>query len=335
MTKGNESAQGSGSSFISGVLTSSLVFGFIAIVLHVSNNDGTSFPFLCQNMPSSATVQSKFVSSKNINRGTCLVDHGPVPYILMTLGRSGSGSTWQIIGNLTGMETPSEEYTGGGSHDSQRFFKAIGPGDGGKWMLKNLCSKQKKFPSAAAVGFKWKPFSVSMYSPASLEGLELVAKSHDPQIKIVRSRRNLLDVMISKVKHKDSDAPAHCAVGDKKCLEKHLAAGTDMNLPTEKLLDTLDAWHQEEADVDDLLANMGLPHVSVTYEKLYHSDDATEWMRIFRFLGKGPVEGLTMDGVRGAMEHADTSNPSQRMTLANYDEVEKILKGSKYEHLLH
>lgn len=33
---------------------------------------------------------------------TCLDPNGPQPYILLTLGRSGSGSTWQAIGTLTG-----------------------------------------------------------------------------------------------------------------------------------------------------------------------------------------------------------------------------------------
>jgi hypothetical protein len=43
----------------------------------------------------------------------------PVPVILLSLGRSGSGSTWDAMGTLTGEATQSEEYTGGGSGKSE------------------------------------------------------------------------------------------------------------------------------------------------------------------------------------------------------------------------
>jgi hypothetical protein len=52
----------------------------------------------------------------------CHLDPSPdaaVPVILLSLGRSGSGSTWDTMGTLTGEATQSEEYTGGGSGKSE------------------------------------------------------------------------------------------------------------------------------------------------------------------------------------------------------------------------
>jgi len=124
-------------------------------------------------------------------RETCLDPHGPQPYILMTLGRSGSGSTWQVIGNLTGFETPSQEYTGGGPAKSERFFEKHAGNNNDRWLLVNLCSKQLNFPEAGVVGFKWKPFE-TIFSPPAQAGLRRVASLKRPEILVVRSRRNLL-----------------------------------------------------------------------------------------------------------------------------------------------
>ena len=124
-------------------------------------------------------------------RETCLDPHGPQPYILMTLGRSGSGSTWQIIGNLTGFETPSQEYTGGGPAKSERFFQQHAGNNNDRWLLRNLCSKQLNYPEAGVVGFKWKPFE-TIFSPPAQAGLRRTASLKRPEILVVRSRRNLL-----------------------------------------------------------------------------------------------------------------------------------------------
>lgn len=273
-------------------------------------------------------------------RETCLDPEGPQPYVLMTLGRSGSGSTWQVIGNLTGYETPSNEYTGSGPAKSENFFQRNSGADNDRWLLRYLCSKQLTYPEASVVGFKWKPFD-TIFSPPAKAAFRRMASLKRPEIKVVRSRRNLLDVVISKYKHSIYDgkvAAAHCRKGDQKCIEKGRKASTGLELPIDKLLDTLREYNTLENKVDELLKKMKIPHVQVTYERLYYNgDDTSEWRKIFKFLGVGPFHSkdLTRRHLEGAMEHVATSIPMQNVTLKNFDAVSKVLKGTEFEKLLH
>jgi len=258
----------------------------------------------------------------------------PQPVILLSLGRSGSSATWQVMGNLTGKVTPSIEYTGSNTKQSIAFFDKIPPNDHGNWLLKYMCVQQSQHPTAGLIGFKWKPVPNTFFRRASLDALKVVAYSHNPQIKVVRSRRNLLDVMISKEKHRIGHAEAHCAKTDNACIREHLELGTGLRLPTENLLAELKRITAEEDQVDHLLEELGVPHVKVTFEKLYYSDDAEEWLRLFRFLGTGPTEGLTRNDVQDAMAHAATHNPQHNVTLGNYHEVRELLMGTEFESLL-
>jgi hypothetical protein len=101
----------------------------------------------------------------------------------MSLGRSGSGSTYQIIGNLTGMETPSEEYTGKTPLQSRRFFSSI-QNDHGLWVTDNLCKKQQRYSRAGLIGFKWKLWK-SIFSYPALDGLHVIANSQNPAVKVM------------------------------------------------------------------------------------------------------------------------------------------------------
>lgn len=267
---------------------------------------------------------------------TCLEPNGPVPFILLTLGRSGSGSTWQIIGNLTGQETPSEELTGSSSRMSEKFFASLSSQNDSRWMLDNLCSKQQKYPLAGAVGFKWKPFPATFFGQPAKAALETVALSDSPQIRVIRNRRNLLDIVISSYKHERANVKAHCLRGDKRCLLRHQKFGTGLVLPTKELLNRLKTLSDAEDRVDRMLEEMEVPHVQVTYERLYYGgDDTSEWTKIFRFLGRGPSEGISRAQLEGAMHLVATHNPSQKSTLANFEAVSKVLTGTKFEDLLH
>ena len=267
----------------------------------------------------------------------CLDPNGPQPVILMSLGRSGSSSTWQVLGSLTGQETKSVEYTGSSREESIRFFEKIGPNDNGLWVLKYMCFMQRLFPNAGVVGFKWKPNRSILSMDASVNGLKMLGKLQNPSIKVVRSRRNLLDVLISRYKHKrsTSNVPAHCKVGDKKCLEKQLKAGLGVELPTYKLISLLKTLTKEENDVDKRLKAYGVPRISASFEKLYYSDDASEWKKVLQFLSPKSAKRIgSISDVRKAMTHQATSHPSHRKTIRNFDEVRKILNGTKFEKLL-
>ena len=267
----------------------------------------------------------------------CLDPKGPQPVVLMSLGRSGSSSTWQVLGSLTGQETKSVEYTGSSRSASIRFFEKIGPNDNGMWVLKYMCFMQQLFPKAGVVGFKWKPNRSILSMDASVNGLKLLGKLKNPSIKVVRSRRNLLDVLISRYKHKRSTAniPAHCRVGDKACLEKQLKAGLGVDLPAYKLLSLLKTLTKEENDVDKRLKEYGVPRISASFDKLYYSDDASEWQKILQFLSPNAAKRIgSISDVRKAMQHQATSHPSHKMTIRNFDEVRNAINGTKFEKLL-
>ena len=267
----------------------------------------------------------------------CLDPNGPQSVVLMSLGRSGSSSTWQVLGSLTGQETKSVEYTGSSQEESIRFFEKIGPNDGGLWVLKYMCFVQRLFPDAGVVGFKWKPNRSILSMDASVNGLRLLGKLTNPSIKVVRSRRNLLDVLISRYKHKrsTSNVPAHCRVGDAECLERQLKAGLGVELPTYKLIGLLKTLTKEENDVDKRLKEYGVPRTSASFEKLYYSEDASEWRKILQFLRPEAAKQIgSISDVRKAMTHQATSHPSHRKTIRNFDEVRKILNGTKFEKLL-
>jgi len=267
----------------------------------------------------------------------CQLFTSPRPIVLLSLGRSGSGATWQILGNITGEETPSCEYTGSSKSKSKEFFETIGPNDGGNWVLERMCNEQKEYPTAAVVGFKWKPHSTSFVSKASLNGLKAIANSVNPVIKIVRSRRNLLDVLISRQKHNDTHLHGHCKVGDIKCMEEHKEKTYGMTLPIKNLVRNLELFTAAEDSVDDILMKMNVPHVHVTYENLYHSNDATEWKKILKFLQieKSQYKHLTMEDVENSMAYVSTSSMRHEEILSNYVDVRNILKNTKFKSLLH
>eukprot|EP00984_Skeletonema_dohrnii_P022070 scaffold11198_cov103-Skeletonema_dohrnii-CCMP3373.AAC.6 len=269
---------------------------------------------------------------------TCLDPSGPQPYILMSLGRSGSGSTWQVIGNLSGMETPSHEYTGGSTKASIKFFEGKGHDD--KWLLQYLCRKQRKYRDAGVVGFKWKPYEPIFNAPAAQAAINTISTLKDPTIKVVRLRRNLLDVQISRRKHTLYTTKAHCMKGDSKCLQEGLITSLDLYTgEMDTLYNHLESLHAHEDRVDKLLHEKNVPHVQVTYDRLYNVDgkggDIEEWEKVFSFLGVGPASNLTREQLERGMKHAATHPPGHNMTLANYDEVAGALEGTKFENLLH
>ena len=203
-------------------------------------------------------------------------------------------------------------------------------------MADKTCKKQRHYPEAGIVGFKWKPWK-SIYSPAALDGLEFIAQSESPTIKIVRLRRNLLDFYLSGLKHHNLHGVvyAHCRAGDEECSHEHRQAGTNMTVPVDDALAYLESMTKEENDVDALLDKMNVPHVHVTYDKLYHDEDANEWMKVFRFLGVGPTQGLNRQQVNGAMAMEWTANAHHRDSVFNFEELAKALAGTDYEDLLH
>ena len=125
----------------------------------------------------------------------------PAPMILMSFGRSGTSSMWQVLSKLSGEETVKIfEYTGGSTEKSRIFFRDVIHKEDmkGDWLIKYLCHQQKKHPDAGVIAFKWKPYETLFEEEKALQGLTLLGRLKEVQIKVVRSKRNLLDVIISR-----------------------------------------------------------------------------------------------------------------------------------------
>jgi hypothetical protein len=298
------------------------------------------------------------METKNTAGGheTCLDENGPTPVIVMSLGRSGTHSTWQVMGNLTGMETFAHEYTGVNSKASNKLWKQVG--DDSDWIISHMCGKQKKYgdPEEAPdgiVGFNWKPVWEHFKNhPGPKLGLQKVAElaenGGNPRttIRVVRSRRNLLDVHLSRVKHAHSEQilpdnrvlPPHCHFGSIQCVALHARAAKNLSMPDiESLYTTLHDLFERENSIDRLLEELRVPTVHVSYDKLYYpqnsEEGSLEWNRIFKFLGKR--SNFTWNEITESMEHIpSTKRKSHPETVENYEEVEAALRGTDLEMLL-
>jgi len=282
-------------------------------------------------------VFEEIYGSSNEGKSYCTLKPDPVPVILMGLGRSGTSPTWQIIGNLTGQETNSYEYTGSSTKESFAFFDKIGSDDGGTWLLGFMCWLQKHNPNSGIIGFKWKPYP-SVFTKASLNALIVIARSIKPRIRIVRLKRNLLDVIISRYKHNNEKVSLspHCIAGDDKCLQYHLKFGTGIKLPTKGLVKQLEALNNNEHDIDGLLVELDISHILVSYEELYYSNHANEWIKLLTFLeAKYTSINITRENVNRAMRWVPTSVYKHKDKVSNYEEVKLTLNGTQFSHLIH
>ena len=181
----------------------------------------------------------------------------------------------------------------------------------------------------------------TFHSEYAVEGLKAIGKSVDPKVKVVYLTRNPLDRRISNLHHALSkqaqqELPAHCEADDVECKKLFSAvANSGVTLPIGK---ELIRWLNTDANhVSTIKANLEearVEYLHVQYEKLYASDGADEWMKIFRFLGVGPMEDLTMDDVRASFDLAVTHSKGRNESVSNFIEVEKTLKGTKFEYLL-
>ena len=162
----------------------------------------------------------------------------------------------------------------------------------------------------------------------------------DPPMRVVYLIRNPLDRKASNIRHemhrKGETLPAHCAVGDEQCVRRHQESskGT-VNFSTETIVPWLRGDRVSDEMIKDTLSMNGIRYISVDYEKLYRSESAEEWMRIFRFLGRGPMENLTISTVRETFSIAATTSADRNSTITNFREVEKKLRNTPFEYLLY
>ena len=279
-------------------------------------------------------------------------EESPLPLVFMALGRTGSSITWATVAKMTGGPFEPEraiEIVGRVNSESTEFFMTIPDALQSSWPSSYICDLQTNFTQrglrAGLVGFQWKPYKKELDNPKALSGLRDLAASnvgHHPKIRVVYQTRNPIDRRLSNWRHHGhsiSEIPAHCKIGDGECLKEHEKFDQRMNFTNGKeLLHWLkqDKKHQDNAFQH--LKDAGVDYMHVTYEKLYSSgsgdEPASEWMRIFRFLGRGPGDGLTMKDVQKNFGMAKTSSKKHEDVMLNYEEVKKTLGGTEFEKYL-
>jgi hypothetical protein len=268
---------------------------------------------------------------------TTVEDGGPIPVIFIVNGRSGSDATWATLSTLAGGRSPIGEHTGENRVKAMDFLGRMTEEEGSWWVTEHLCQFAHVHCEKPLVAFKWKPFVDSWDLPAARGMLKKLALFDEPKIKVILMSRNPLDVLISKIKHTKSGhtIQAHCAPDDQACLELHANSGRGLELPTKDLLKDLKKATDSFQAFASTLKGMNIHHVSTTYEDLYARDDAEEWMNIFKFLGRGPTENLTMTDVIDSFTMAPTAAKHHNESLANYDEIADILVDTEFKGLLH
>jgi len=283
--------------------------------------------------------ERKFYSNRNefpVCKFTSIEDGGPIPVIFLVNGRSGSDVTWATITKLAGKKSPIGEHTGENKVKAMVFLGSMKTEDEGAWWItEHLCEFSRRHCDKPIVGIKWKPFVDSWLLPSSQGMLKKIATFDTPQIKMIFMTRNPIDVMISKLKHKGSKIKAHCKPDDEICQKKFAKKGTGLVLPTETLIQDLNDIYAGFDLFESQLKELNISYIKISYEELYDRTHADEWLKTFRFLGRGPQEKLTIDQVQATFQYAPTFAANHEDSLANYMNVSRTLANTKYKLLLH
>jgi len=329
------------------------IFG-VGVVKTKYTDDDASYKKLMAEIVSYKTTYKR--PPECLTKGSKDGDTGPMNVILFSLGRSGSSVTWQVLSNLTGVETPSTEYVGRRTREVTKFFGKEAPkhnGEKGKWLMKYMCGlRTKEFPNAKFVGFKWKsfwePFAETVEAQRTLQLISSLASDTasvtmvdgSAPIRILRSRRNLLDVCLSKKKHENDYSGeykavnAHCMKGDEKCLNLHDTGLQEFSRKDEQCLHH---YWKTENHLDQLLRDLNIPVEFVSYDVLYYpekiSDGEKEWNRALNFVTGRDDYNKTWPQIENGMKHvATTKSKSHIDIISNWEDVYERVKGTELEH---
>lgn len=283
-----------------------------------------------------------------------------IPVVLLSFGRSGSTVTWDTLAALAVRDNTgdpsssaggfqrSSERLGKSKEQTVRFFDEMDPREHGKCALERvLCAQQddnrQRLQTSGSTlsddrvpgmyGTKWKLFLESFGHVKARQALRWLAAR--PRIKVIHNRRNLLDVYLSKYKHSVQHVPAHCHPGDATCLEQHLAAERSLAVPTDTLLEELDYWEHATNRTLQLLRAHRVELLHVRYERLYYGDDdmEDEWNRALTYI-TGSFQNVTKADVLARITHVATSAALHQDKMATYDQVQALLRGTRFAKYL-
>ena len=275
-------------------------------------------------------------------------DERPTPFIYFSAGKSGSSAVWTILSNLTGGENNAREWIGGNNAEMKEFYEnvLVGPNESYDWITQHLCRLQHEYnPTSGIVGFKWKPYTQMDHKYTTM-GLRLAQLQDTPRIRAVYLRRNILDriastrkrlVMIKETGH----VSGHCRKSFdeekfKRCMEEVKKYEQSIALPTGKeLIKLVRTEDNQYSKVVSLLDSIGIEHMDLSYGKLFDANNTDEWIRAFKFLGKGPTENLSMEEVQEAAGQVRTNFVPRSERITNFQDVVATLEGTEYAHYLY
>jgi len=262
-------------------------------------------------------VQPSNLTQRSVLRKGCssLDSDGPKPVIFLSTDSAESEVIWKVVGDYTGEGKGSNlhEFMEAGSPGMDLFHQIEGS-DGAHRLLDFMCEKQKEEPESRFVGFDWKPLPNTFSSQTSINGLKLLANSSSSPVKVIRIRRNPLDAVISQQMAK---------------LDSKISLSTDF------LVTGLATFTKDEDSYDKVLEDMNIPHIHVSYEKLFQTYSASEWQRILHFLDIEKRVTFKKVGRIADQVIERSQNRNHRKILKNYDEVKHALTGTGFEGLLH
>ena len=267
-------------------------------------------------------------------------NNGPVPVLFLSNGRSGSSAIWTTLSVLSGEKSEAMEVFGSDEKQVKKFLKSMKSEEEGSWWLsEHLCETTKRNCNSTIAGIQWKPYVNSWTLPSAQGILKQIARhnhnvdaNNKPTIKVLFLTRNPLDVIISQTKHRHFQLKAHCKKLDLECIKNNKVQS--MALPTDTLLRDLKKSADQVKLVRNTLESFEIDYYLTTYEDLYNRDDAEEWMKIFRYFGRGPMENLTLENIQEASTLSKSNETSREKKLSNYEEVKKLLEGTEFSHLL-
>jgi hypothetical protein len=209
----------------------------------------------------------------------------------------------------------------------------------GKWIFKWFCDEQQRHKATGGlVGFKWKAYMSALETASAYNALKIIAQSGTTAtpIRVIRSRRNALDIYLSEFKHKTrKELPHHCGEGDEECLKKH--ASVRLKVPVKEMYEWVTNTIEEENAIDEMLSELGILTAHVSYEEMYYprtdEEGAKEWNKMFKFLGQR-ANWKWSDIAEASGLAPTTKSRSHKVLIDNFDEVQKTLKGTKLEQFL-
>eukprot|EP00977_Amphora_coffeiformis_P018992 scaffold6829_cov171-Amphora_coffeaeformis.AAC.22 len=105
-------------------------------------------------------------------------------------------------------------------------------------------------------------------------------------------------------------------------------------VPVGFIRDTLALLEMQADGIQGILEELKVPHLKVLYERLYYARRADQWMDIFRFVGVGPMIGLTMEHVRAHMTQFATHDDDRSEAVGNFLQIRKALRHTEYDKYL-